>query len=268
MNGIYRFHPDGLPYTGHRGVPDTSGLGYLLTPWLESFVCRVPYPDNQFLRSLPGKERSYIKEKRGIAAFMRPNKHIVHKDTCKPVYRTKMQENVLVFPVGGDIERPSVPYFVFLPHCPACTAQGRLHGKRHENASVRSGRFRSAFWYNGIFPQTVESHPAVTLHLRAGIVRQHIFHIYAGSPGSHDFISGRTPERLRKHAQWDNQAKDKKNKTFHGLFIFKKIADFCKQDFFFGGFGVGSGRCGSGCFFLFLAHEGQTVDSFNKDKNT
>ena len=38
---IYRFHPDSLPYSGHRSVPYGTWIADLLSARLEPFVCLV-----------------------------------------------------------------------------------------------------------------------------------------------------------------------------------------------------------------------------------
>ena len=120
----YGFHPYGLPYAGHRSVPDTAGIAYLLTPrdGILRVVGRVPYFHDELRRAILQIVRHiYIKrcESPGVA----DGKSSVKIDFSSPIDSIEMQQNPLPVPFGRPCNRGPVPQKFIFADSPAYSRQ-------------------------------------------------------------------------------------------------------------------------------------------------
>ena len=108
MGSRNRFNPHTLPDSGHRGVPDPTGIHNLLSTRLEVIVSRVRYLYHQSIGSTL-EVRSDIEPEMSVASGVAADLDIVDIDISSPVDRVEVEHQPLSLPRRRDGKGCPIP---------------------------------------------------------------------------------------------------------------------------------------------------------------
>ena len=217
------FHPDGGPHTGDRRVPDAVGVGDLLAAGLPVIAGRVENDDFDLLLAFGFQGAGDVEAERSITADVRSDMLAVDVNVGFPVARFKVEDDVLVFPVGRNGDGTAVDEQIVFSDFTLDAGERRFDRVRHKDLSVP---FLNVFASldDGVVPQTVEVHPVFTDELGTGILGVCVFGRDLFSPGGKDRIFLDLP--LGGAAQDGRNAQKREKRREQGEF-------FCHVDSFF-----------------------------------
>ena len=200
-------------------------VGDLLAAGLPVIAGRVENDDFDLLLAFGFQGAGDVEAERSIAADVRSDMLAVDVNVGFPVARFKVEDDVLVFPVGRNGDGTAVDEQIVFSDFTLDAGERRFDRVRHKDLSVP---FLNVFASldDGVVPQTVEVHPVIADELRAGIFGVRIFGRDLFSPRGEDRIFLNLP--LRSAAQNGRNAQ-KREKRREQCEFFRHVDSFSFQ---------------------------------------
>ena len=167
------FHPDGLPDAARPGIPDQMGftLPILLPPGLLKIIGNVEGTNYETMRARPLQQVRHIEREGRIATFVHPGVYAIDPDRRGIVHGSKVENasfaaaefhrhESTVVPAGSKVRL-------------VIDAASRRFGREGHLDAVSPHDFRGVLPHpvrvERKIPGSVEGHPSLSAHLRAGV---------------------------------------------------------------------------------------------------